>query len=432
MTPAARLSAAIEIMADIEARKRPANDVIKDWGLSHRFAGSGDRAAIAVLVYDTLRRRASAAHITGSTKPRALVLGALRLRDGMDVDQIAALCTGERFAPEPLTDKERATLELPSLKGAPDPVIGDYPAWLDSAFSEAFGEGRVDELSAMTKRAPLDIRVNTLLSDRANALVELEHLGAQPSALSPVGIRIPPRADGRAVSVQAEPVFQKGMIEIQDEGSQLVALLAGAKQGQEVIDLCAGGGGKTLALAAQMHNHGTIIATDSDKRRLAPIFERLKRAGVTIADVRAPKGKDDEPLKGFEQQADLVLVDAPCSGTGTWRRHPDAKWRMRPVSLDDRIKDQALVLDRAARFVKPGGRIAYITCSLLPAENDGAVEAFLERTYDYYVVPAEQVAEQAGLPDLARFRSARGTGLLLSPKRCETDGFFIAILQHRS
>jgi 16S rRNA (cytosine967-C5)-methyltransferase len=181
-----------------------------------------------------------------------------------------------------------------------------------------------------------------------------------------------------------------------------------------------------------MHNHGTIIATDSDKRRLAPIFERLKRAGVTIADVRAPKGRDDEPLKGLEQQADLVLVDAPCSGTGTWRRHPDAKWRMRPVSLDDRIKDQALVLDRAARYVKPGGRIAYITCSLLPAENDGAIESFLERSYDFYVVPAEQVAEQAGLPDLARFRSARGTGLLLSPKRCETDGFFIAILQHRS
>ena len=284
----------------------------------------------------------------------------------------------------------------------------------------------------MTKRAPLDIRVNTLLGDRATALAELEHLGAQASGLSPVGIRIPPRADGRALSVQAEPIFQKGMIEIQDEGSQLVAQLAGAKQGQEVIDLCAGGGGKTLALAAQMHNHGTIIATDSDKRRLAPIFERLKRAGVTIADVRAPKCKDDEPLKGLEQQADLVLVDAPCSGTGTWRRHPDAKWRMRPVSLDDRIKDQALVLDRAARYVKPGGRIAYITCSLLPAENDGAIESFLERSYDFYVVPAEQVAEQAGLPDLARFRSARGTGLLLSPKRCETDGFFIAILQHRS
>ena len=151
MTPAARLSAAIEIMADIEARKRPANDVLKDWGLSHRFAGSGDRAAIAVLVYDTLRRRASAAHITGSTKPRALVLGALRLREGMDVDQIAALCTGERFAPEPLTDKERATLDQPSLKGVPEPVMGDYPAWLDSAFSEAFGEGRVEELAASAR-----------------------------------------------------------------------------------------------------------------------------------------------------------------------------------------------------------------------------------------------------------------------------------------
>lgn len=432
MTPAARLSAAIEIMADIEARKRPAHDVLKDWGLSHRFAGSGDRAAISVLVYDTLRRRASAAHVMGSAKPRALVLGALRLREGMDADQISALCSGERFAPEPLTDKERESLSKPDVTGASEPTLGDYPQWLDNAFFEAFGEGRVDELAAMTRRAPLDIRVNTLLSDRETALAELAHLGAEPCRLSPIGIRIQPRADGRPVSVQAEPAFQQGFIEIQDEGSQLVAQLSDARQGQLVIDLCAGGGGKTLALAAQMHNHGTLVATDSDKRRLAPIFERLKRAGVTIAEVRAPKGKDDEPLKGLEHQADLVLVDAPCSGTGTWRRHPDAKWRMRPASLDDRIRDQALVLDRAARYVKPDGRIAYITCSLLPDENDGAIEGFLERNDDFALLPSDQMAVEAGLPDLARYRSARGTGLLLSPKRCETDGFFVAILQHRS
>jgi precorrin-6B methylase 2 len=178
-----------------------------------------------------------------------------------------------------------------------------------------------------------------------------------------------------------------------------------------------GGGGTTLALAAQMHNHGTIIATDSDKRRLAPIFERLKRAGVTIANVRAPKGKDDEPLKGLEQQADLVLVDAPCSGTGTWRRHPDAKWRMRPVSLDDRIKDQALVLDRAARYVKPGGRMVYATCSLLAEENEDRVAAFLARTPGFSVrsVPFPQFATSDGY-------------LRLTPLSAGTDGFFAALL----
>jgi 16S rRNA (cytosine967-C5)-methyltransferase len=251
----------------------------------------------------------------------------------------------------------------------------------------------------------------------------------QPAGYSPVGLRILPLDDGRAVSVQFEPGFQKGFFEIQDEGSQLAAILAAPDPGMQIIDLCAGGGGKTLALAALMDNRGQIFATDSDKRRLAPIFDRMTRAGVRNVQVRSPKGKEDEPLEGLEGHIDLVVVDAPCTGTGTWRRNPDAKWRVRPNALEDRIKEQADVLDRAAHYVKLGGRIAYITCSLLPRENDGAVGEFLARNDAFEALDPVDVANHAGLDGLASFVSAGGLGLQLTPKRTGTDGFYISVLK---
>jgi 16S rRNA (cytosine967-C5)-methyltransferase len=195
-----------------------------------------------------------------------------------------------------------------------------------------------------------------------------------------------------------------------------------------VIDLCAGGGGKTLALAALMNNHGQIFATDTDTRRLAPIYDRLDRAGVRNVQVRSPKGKGDDPLVDLEGKADLVVVDAPCTGTGTWRRNPDAKWRVRPGALEQRQKDQAAVLDRAAGLVKPGGRIAYITCSLLPPENDDAVDAFLARHPGFTLEAVDDVARRAGLAALAQHRSIGGQGILLTPLRTKTDGFFFASL----
>jgi 16S rRNA (cytosine967-C5)-methyltransferase len=429
MTPSARLSAAIEVLSDIEARRRPAPDALKDWGLGHRFAGSGDRAAIAGLVYDALRHRASSAWIMGETTPRAVLVGALRLARGYDLATIAGLCSGDRLAPEPLSDAEQAALSAAHLSDAPEFIQGDYPEWLDAAFADAFGEGRVSELQALTARATVDIRVNTLKSSRAKVMAELEHLGVVATPFSPIGLRLVPKEDGRLPSVQAEPAFQKGWIEIQDEGSQLVAQLVGADPGTQVVDLCAGGGGKTLALAAQLNNQGQIFATDSDKRRLAPIFDRLERAGVRNTQVLAPKGKDDEPLAKLKGRIDLVVVDAPCTGTGTWRRNPDAKWRIRPASLDERLREQRLVLDRAAPLVAPKGRIAYITCSMLTDENDRAVQGFLDRYVGFSVVDPERVAVDAGLPDLAAFRSPLGLGLLLTPRRTGTDGFFVSILR---
>ncbi|MDQ8731090.1 RsmB/NOP family class I SAM-dependent RNA methyltransferase [Bradyrhizobium sp. LHD-71] len=429
MTPAARLSAAMEVIAAIDTQRIPATNALKDWGVAHRFAGSGDRAAISGLVYDVLRRRSSSAWLMDDDSPRARVLGMLKLERGFDVERISRLCDGARFAPAPLSDDERAALASRTLDGAPAHVAGDFPEWLDDAFAKVFGDNRIPETSAMARRAPLDLRVNTLKSDRDKVRASLRHLGAQPTPWSPFGLRIELDADARSPGIQAEPDFIKGAVEIQDEGSQLAALFTAAKSGEQVIDLCAGAGGKTLALAAMMGGRGRLIATDRDKRQLAPIHERLSRAGVHNADVRTPK--DGDPLAGLDGSSDLVVIDAPCTGTGTWRRNPDAKWRMRPGALEQRVKDQIEVLDRAARLVKPGGRVAYITCSVLPQENGEQIRHFISRHPDFEIVNATDFTAPLGERAIA-FRDAAllsSEGVLLTPQRTKTDGFFVSVLK---
>jgi 16S rRNA (cytosine967-C5)-methyltransferase len=430
MTPAARLSAAIEVLADIDARRRPAADALKDWGLAHRFAGSGDRAAIAGLVYDALRRRASATWVMGEEMPRAILLGMLRLERGLDFDAIAALFSGARFAPAPLSEPERNRLAAASLADAPPWVAGDYPEWLDPQFARVFGDERAAELAALAARAPLDLRVNTLKADRETAAAALSDLACEPTRWSPLGLRLRLGADAKSPAIHAEPAFIKGMVEVQDEGSQLAALLAGAKRGEQVVDLCAGAGGKTLALAAVMENHGQIYATDSDKRRLAPIHARLERAGARDVQVRTPRGNADV-LSDLAGRADLVLIDAPCTGIGAWRRNPDAKWRVRPGSLATRRKEQEAALDRAAALVKPGGRIAYITCSVLAEENGDQVHALLARRPEFALVPPAQICEPLG-ERAYLFRRAvlmSDAGLLMTPARTDTDGFFVSVLR---
>src|SRR5436190_18069321 len=433
MTPAARLSAAIELIETIDAQRVPAAKALKEWGTAHRYAGTGDRAAISGLSWDVLRRGASSAWIMDDDRPRARVLGMLKLERGLDVDAIAALCDGGRFAPEPLTDGERAALASRSLENAPAHIAGDYPEWLDGYLAQVFGEDRVAEATAMASRAPLDLRVNTLKARREKILSSLAHLGAQPPPWSPTGLRILLGADARNPGVHVEEDFIKGAIEVQDEGSQLAALLSAAKPGEQVIDLCAGAGGKTLALAALMQGKGRLIATDRDKRQLAPIHERLSRAGVHNADVRTPKGEGDI-LGDIRASADLVLIDAPCTGTGTWRRNPDAKWRMRPGALEVRLKDQIEVLDRATVLVKPGGRIAYITCSVLPPENGGQVRAFVARHPEFGVVPPPQTLTALGdkAEEFAAAALQSPEGLLMTPRRTRTDGFFVSILNRRT
>src|SRR3954468_14280689 len=430
MTPAARLSAAIELIETIDAQRVPAAKALKEWGTAHRYARSGDRAAISGLMWDVLRRRASSAWIMDDDTPRARVLGMLKVERGLDVDAIAALCDGGRFAPSPLSDAERAALASRSTTDAPPPIAGDYPEWLDTYLAEVFGEERAMEAAAMASRAPLDLRVNTLKAQRQKVLASTGHLGTMPTPWSPTGLRIELGADARNPGIHAEEVFIKGAIEVQDEGSQLAAILSGAKPGEQVIDLCAGAGGKTLALATMMQGKGRLIATDRDKRQLAPIHERLSRAGVHNADVRTPKGADDT-LADIRASADLVLIDAPCTGTGTWRRNPDAKWRIRPGALEVRLKDQVEVLDRAASLVKPGGRITYVTCSVLPAENSAQVRAFVQRHPEFSLVPPSQTVAVLGekAQDFAAATLQSAEGLLMTPRRTGTDGFFVSVMR---
>ena len=294
MTPAARLAAAIEVFANLESERRPAADALKSWGLAHRFAGSGDRAAIAGLVYDALRRRASSAYLMGADTPRAILIGMLKRERGLDSDAIAKLADGSGYGPPALSDDERKRLDAADMAGAPAFVAGDYPEWLDPHFTRAFGDARAEEGAALSSRAPLDLRVNTLKAERDKVAGMLSDLKPEPTAWSPWGLRVRLSADAKSPAIHAEPAFLKGMVELQDEGSQLAALFSGAKAGEQVVDLCAGAGGKTLALAAMMENKGQIFATDDDKRRLAPIHDRLKRSGARNVQVRTPKSVGGE------------------------------------------------------------------------------------------------------------------------------------------
>ena len=427
MTPAARIAAAIEVLGDIEGRRRPAADAMKDWGLSHRFAGSSDRAAISSLVFDALRRKSSSAWLMSENGPRAETLGMLRRTRSLSLEAIEALFSGEGHAPAKLSETERARLAAVDLAGAPTHVVGDFPEWLAPHFEASFGDEAADEGEALAERAPVDLRANLLKTTRDKALTHLAHLAPEATPLSPIGLRIAIRPDGRGPALGAEPAYVKGLIEVQDEGSQLAVLLTEAKPGLQVLDLCAGAGGKTLAMAAMMANKGQIYATDDDGRRLAPIFARLERSGARNVQVRSPKGEADV-LADLEGRCDLVLIDAPCTGSGAWRRNPDAKWRIRPGALDQRIKEQDEALEKALRFVKPGGRMVYVTCSLFRAENEDRIATLLARCDGLLPVDAAAQAKASGLPALADHRSPFGPGFRLSPRATGTDGFYVATL----
>ena len=421
-----RLAAAIEVLEDIALRRRPAADALKDWGLSHRFAGSGDRAAIGNIVYDALRRKRSAGWLFDAETPRALGFGALLLQWNLTPEGLNVALEGDRFAPPPLSDDELHMAATRRLEDAPAEIRADLPDWCAPLFQDAFGAGWVEEAAGLSARPPLDLRVNTLKAGRDRILTELSGLGAAPTRLAPNGIRIPPiDGSGRHPNVQAEPAFQKGWFEVQDEGSQVVATLAGAAAGMQVLDYCAGAGGKTLALSAAMDNKGQIFAYDSEKQRLAPIFDRLRRSDNRNVQVVSKAAE----LHGLEGQMDIVLVDAPCTGSGTWRRRPDAKWRLAQKQLDVRIGEQTAILDAAKSYVKPGGRLVYITCSVLPAVNAGQIDAFLAREPSFVPVDHQGLwgGHFPGREGLAMIDKDRG--ISLTPARSGTDGFYFAALQ---
>jgi 16S rRNA (cytosine967-C5)-methyltransferase len=426
MTPAGRIAAAIDVLADIETRHRPVAEALKDWGVSHRFAGSKDRSAIGNLVYDALRWKLSSAWMMGSEAPRAIVLATVVRQWGETAATLAGKFAASPHAPEALSEDELVRLDRGDLGGAPAHVLADVPEWTAPHFARLFGEEWVAEGEALAARPPLDLRVNRLKADRDKVLKALDASGATATALAPDGVRIAPTSGGgRHPNVTVEPAFQKGWFEVQDEGSQLAARLGGAAAGEQVLDLCAGAGGKTLALAAAMENKGQVFATDADKMRLAPIFDRLKRAGARNVQIR-PAGA---PLTDLEGRMDMVLVDAPCTGSGVWRRRPDAKWRVTERALAERIGEQDLLLAGAVRYLKPGGRLVYVTCSLLPDEDEDRIAALLAGHADLAVLPPADVMAKAGLPALAEASLVRPEGIILTPRRTATDGFFVSVVK---
>ncbi len=424
-----RLAAAIDVLEDIERRHRPVAEALKDWGVSHRFAGSGDRSAIGNIVYDALRRKRSAGWLLGADTPRAIGFGALLLEWNQTPQSLNEALGGDKFAPPLLGDEELAGLGSRRLEDAPAGIRADCPDWCAPLLEASFGDAWVEEAGALSTRPPLDLRVNTLKANRDRILSELAGVGAAASQLAPNGIRIPPiDGSGRHPNVQIEPAFQKGWFEVQDEGSQVAAELAGAAAGMQVLDYCAGAGGKTLALSATMENRGQLFAYDSDKSRLAPIFDRIRRAETRNVQVLS-KQQELAPLNG---QMDLVLIDAPCTGSGTWRRRPDAKWRLTPRQLEVRVGEQAAILDAASAYVKPGGHLAYVTCSVFAAENGDQIDAFLARSPNFAPVDHEALwhARFAGKADAVRIDAQRG--ISLTPARSGTDGFFFCLLSRVS
>ena len=423
MRDGGRLAAAIEVLTEIETRHFPVRMALKRWGESARYAGSKDRAFVSGLALDALRHKRSLGWMMGDDSARGVVLGVLAHDWAWPVDRIAE-AAGEEHGPGALTDAERERVTAPrSLDDAPAPVAGDYADWMQPHLTRALGADHTAEMAALAERAPVDLRINLLKTDVERGAKAVALIGGEPAGVLDTAFRIPaPQASDRTPSVEAVPAFSKGWFEVQDLGSQIASALAGPIKGKQVLDFCAGGGGKTLALAAAMGNSGQIYAHDSDARRLADTIRRSQRAGVRNLQIRSPI--EGEPLKGLEGKLDLVFVDAPCTGSGTWRRHPDAKWRLSPDQLAKRQIEQDAVLADAADFVKPGGRLIYVTCSLLAEENEDRVAAFVERHPGFSVKPITLAGvEQHVTPE---------GYLRLTPKSAGTDGFFAAVIERGS
>jgi 16S rRNA (cytosine967-C5)-methyltransferase len=405
MTPAARLQMAIEILEGLDRTAQPTDRFLKAWFRIRRFAGSKDRRAIAEQVFSVQRHRARLGHRMGSDTPRALVI-ALLVEAGEDV---SALFSGG-YGPAPLTDAERAAIAA-TQPSAPAWALGEYPQWLEPELIRAFADGLPQAMAGLIPRAPVDLRVNTLKAARDDVIAALTQDGitAALTPYAPHGVRIA----GEAPNLSRSALFESGAFEFQDEAAQIASILCHAAPGTRVLDLAAGAGGKSLALAAAMQNTGEIVACDVRGEALFELQKRAARAGVTIIKTL--------PLEYAVPEGvfDLVLVDAPCSGTGTWRRQPELRWRLTPARLAELTEIQDLLLDQAAGATASGGRLVYATCSILPVENQDRADAFLARWPDFSPLNLGESWSGAALPGL-------GADFRASPDRTGTDGFYCA------
>lgn len=434
MTPGARVSAIIKLYDMVAEAKKPADQVLHTYFKQRKFVGSKDRKFIAETMYTILRYHARllwwSDKLGVDPKGRMIVLLWLALGTNYDMNDIYDLFDGAGYGPDPLSAFERDVIEplvgrdviAPDM---PEDVALECPAWAYASLKKYYGDNFANEMHAMQKEAPLDMRVNTLKADRAGVLTRLQQDGFQvtETPFSPLGLRVQGRPP-----FSMHPYYKQGWMEVQDEGSQLLALLCAAKPGEWVVDFCAGAGGKTLALAAQMQNKGRIWACDVEAYRLENSRKRLRRAGVHCVEMQVLDDEEDDWVRKHKDKADCVLIDAPCSGLGTWRRNPFVRWQNLGPNLKTLTDLQFSILQSASRLVKSGGRLLYATCSMLPEENQQQVDRFLQENPKFKAVPLHEMWAETGM-DMPQGLDLSQSSIQFTPYQHETDGFFISAMK---
>ena len=427
MKRGAHVGAALQILENFESEGRPLDKVCSYFFKQNRFIGSKDRRAISELVYGFMRQKnllecwAKKIGLNRSTRSCMMVY--------LNGEDLGEIFKDETYCPEPLTKNEKKALPL-LPKNLEDEslspyILLNYPRWMEASLQASFPDNFEAEMRAFLETAPFDLRSNPLKTTRddLHQNLSLESYELTPTELSPLGLR-----SNKRLPLDQTNAFKQGEVEVQDEGSQLICLLSQVKPNHQVLDFCAGAGGKTILLSALMNNKGQLLATDVHDRRLQECKKRLKRSGCQNAHTKAIEDENDRYLDRYINKMDRVLVDAPCTGSGTWRRNPDLKWRTTKADLDEICHKQQSILSAAARLVKSGGRLIYATCSVLVEENERQIEKFLNQHSDFTVTSIADVwSEELGVKC-----PVKGDYLRLSPHKHKTDGFFAAILTKNS
>ena len=429
MRAEAHLASAIEILSTLFETKQPTDKYLDGYFKSNRYAGSKDKRAMRGIIYNIYRNLRQYEFVIGSAEPRSLVIAYL-LGQGDDAAKIAEKFNGEKYAAANLTDDEtKAITEAKNLDDAPKAVSLNLADWQFDKFSSQFGDKAESEVEALNQTASLDVRINTAQTNIEDAKKALSKQGLESALMpwSPIGLRLEP-----TTQLTQSPSYRYGAVEIQDEAAQVASLLAGAKPKMSVVDYCAGGGGKTLAMAAQMENKGQVYALDIDFARLKAIKPRIDRAKLhNIQTHKLGNEKTNQLMYELADNIDITFVDAPCSGTGTWRRAPDARFNLTKDDLNQLVQRQSQILESAAKLVKKGGRFIYATCSLFSEENEAQVTKFLENHPEFELLNYADEWEIYVKTDAPKSASSLDGTLLLTPNQHQTDGFFVAVMQRK-